>query len=148
MALMAVKVRMDKNVKAYIVSLVLSIVVLYAMMILQSIPGIILVTGAIIINTLYFCGKARNNKQKSALALAPVLGCAIGFWFFDGKTTAHRIFNIEGMAYVRDVISTSSFIGVSQTGGVGLEKTDYLLDYFIAGYGLVAAVFLLIYTLL
>ena len=144
MALMAVKVRMDKNVKAYIVSLVLSIVVLYAMMILQSIPGIILVTGAIIINTLYFCGKARNNKQKSALALAPVLGFAIGFWFFDGKTTAHRIFNIEGMAYVRDVISTSSFIGVSQTGGVGLEKTDYLLDYFIAGYGLVAAVFLLI----
>lgn len=144
MALMAVKVRMDKNVKAYIVSLVLSIVVLYAVMILQSISGIILVTGAIIINTLYFCGKARNNKRKSALALAPVLVFAIGFWFFDGKTTAHRIFNIEGMAYVRDVISVSSFIGVSQTGGIGLEKTDYLLDYFIAGYGLVAAVFLLI----
>lgn len=144
MALMAVKVRMDKNVKAYIVSLVLSIVILYAMMVLQSIPGIILVTGAVIINTIYICRKVKSKKQKSALLLVQILAFVTGFLLFDGKTLVQRVFNIEGIAYVRDVISASSFIGISQSGGIGLEKTDYQLDYFIAGYGLVAAVFLLI----
>ncbi len=144
MALMAVKVRMDKNVKAYIVSLVLSIVILYAMMILQSIPGIILVTGAVIINTIYICRKVKSKKQKSALLFVQILAFVTGFLLFDGKTLVQRVFNIEGIAYVRDVISASSFIGISQSGGIGLEKTDYQLDYFIAGYGLVAAVFLLI----
>lgn len=144
MALMAVKVRMDKNVKAYIVSLVLSIVILYAMMVLQSIPGIILVTGAVIINTIYICRKVKSKKQKSALLFVQILAFVTGFLLFDGKTLVQRVFNIEGIAYVRDVISASSFIGISQSGGIGLEKTDYQLDYFIAGYGLVAAVFLLI----
>lgn len=144
MALMAVKVRMDKTVKAYTVSLTLSTVILYVMMVLQSIPGIILVTGAVIINTIYICRKVKSKKQKSAVSLAQVLAFVTGFLFFDGKTLVQRVFNIEGIAYVRDVISASSFIGISQTGGIGLEKTDYQLDYFIAGYGLVAAVFLLI----
>lgn len=144
MALMAVKVRMDKNVKAYIVSLVLSIVILYAMMVLQSIPGIILVTGAVIINTIHICRKVKSKKQKSALLFVQILAFVTGFLLFDGKTLVQRVFNIEGIAYVRDVISASSFIGISQSGGIGLEKTDYQLDYFIAGYGLVAAVFLLI----
>ena len=144
MALMAVKVRMDKNVKAYIVSLVLSIVILYAMMVLQSIPGIILVTGAVIINTIYICRKVNSKKQKSVLLFVQILAFVTGFLLFDGKTLVQRVFNIEGIAYVRDVISASSFIGISQSGGIGLEKTDYQLDYFIAGYGLVAAVFLLI----
>lgn len=144
MALVTIKVRVDKTIMAYADSLTLSIVVLYAMMVLQSIPGIILVTGAIIINTLFFGRKVMTNKLESVLMFIPVLAFAIGFLLFDGKTIAHRIFNIEGIGYVRDVISASSFIGVSQTGRIGLEKTDYLLDYFIAGYGLVAAVFLLI----
>ena len=144
MALMAVKVRMDKTVKAYTVSLTLSTVILYVMMVLQSIPGIIFVTGAVIINTIYICRKVKSKKQKSAVSLAQVLAFVTGFLFFDGKTLVQRVFNIEGIAYVRDVISASSFIGISQSGGIGLEKTDYQLDYFIAGYGLVAAVFLLI----
>ena len=144
MALMAVKVRMDKTVKAYTVSLTLSTVILYVMMVLQSIPGIILVTGAVIINTIYICRKVKSKKQKSAVSLAQVLAFVTGFLFFDGKTLVQRVFNIEGIAYVRNVISASSFIGISQSGGIGLEKTDYQLDYFIAGYGLVAAVFLLI----
>lgn len=144
MALMAVKIRMDKNVKAYIVSLTLSTVILYVMMVLQSIPGIILVTGAVIINTIYICRKVKSKKQKSAVSLAQVLAFVTGFLFFDGKNLVQRVFNIEGIAYVRNVISASSFIGISQSGGIGLEKTDYQLDYFIAGYGLVAAVFLLI----
>ena len=144
MALMAVKVRMDKTVKAYTVSLTLSTVILYVMMVLQSIPGIILVTGAVIINTIYICRKVKSKKQKSAVSLAQVLAFVTGFLFFDGKTLVQRVFNIEGIAYVRDVISASSFIGISQSGGIGLEKTDYQLDYFIAGYGLVAAVFFLI----
>lgn len=144
MALVTLKVRVDKTIMAYADSLALSIVVLYAMMVLQSIPGIILVTGAIIINTLFFGRKVMTNKLESVLMFVPVLAFAIGFWLFDGKTLVQRVFNIEGIAYVRDVISASSFIGISQTAGLGLEKTDYQLDYFIAGYGLVAAVFLLI----
>lgn len=144
MVLVTIKIRVGKTFKHYIISQTLSVMVLYIMMLLQSIVGIILLISTMIVNTIYISKKVTISSFKIVLIIEPIIAFVIGFWIFDGVTIVEKIFKIKELGYVRRIVSSSRLIGANFVEGMQLEKTDYMLDYFIVGYGLIAAVFLLI----